>query len=724
MGLSSDQNALNRPDVFKKAALYFILPFLFTGIILFGFLAMEAKEEKMLHAAEQRSNIKLLISEVTNEFSIIASDLHLLASHHELKSFLETGEAVHLEGLQEEFVTFSRVLRRYEQVRLIDSAGVERLRVNTREGETVVVPADTLQNKGHRYYFKEIKALKKGTVYFSRSDLNVEHREIESPAIPTIRAGIALFGLSKQNRGILVSNFKMTHLLRHMNKVTPSGIGQYLLVGSNDFWLQKKPDEDRWQLLVRDKKHLAPKARLPEKVWEEVIQSDSGQFDINDGLVSTRSFNPAGTAGKHMTSEKNPRWQFVTIVPKDILYARSSVILRGFLIAYVFISLLLAGGSYIFARTTLWKETSERALIKSESKHKRLVETTPYGIQEIDTAGNILFGSTAYHKMLGYEEDELTGVNIQDLVTEEKQGQTMTFLSKLVTEQPEIAPYTDQQVKKDGTIIDLEIAWNYNRDDQDNIIGFISVVTDISERSRQEKEREALFEEMERKNAELEQFTYTVSHDLKSPLITIKGFLGLLEKDIASGKDVQIKDDIARISNAASRMKQLLEELLELSRIGRLMNPPQEVSLDNVAHEAVETIAGIVAENKITIEISPSLPIILGDALRIREVFQNLLENAIRFMGDQAHPTIQIGSKVLKGKAVIYVRDNGIGLDPKYFKTVFGLFKRLNPNIEGTGVGLTLVKRIVEVHNGEIWIESEGTGRGCTFCFTLPTINA
>ncbi|MBN1933397.1 MAG: PAS domain S-box protein [Anaerolineae bacterium] len=247
----------------------------------------------------------------------------------------------------------------------------------------------------------------------------------------------------------------------------------------------------------------------------------------------------------------------------------------------------------------------------------------------------------------------------------------------------------------------------------------IGVDRDITQQMHAAQEREALIDELESKNAELERFVYTVSHDLKSPLITIKGFLGFLEQDILAGNAGQIKNDFSRISTAADRMQQLLDELLELSRIGRISNPIQEISLTALTQEVVEIVAGQLIERGVQVDIASDLPIVYGDRPRLSEVLQNLIDNAVKYMGNQSHPRIEIGTEQTGRGLATFVRDNGIGIEPRYHDTVFGLFEKLDPNSDGTGIGLAIVKRIVETHGGQIWVESEGSGKGSTFYFTL-----
>jgi PAS domain S-box-containing protein len=276
---------------------------------------------------------------------------------------------------------------------------------------------------------------------------------------------------------------------------------------------------------------------------------------------------------------------------------------------------------------------------------------------------------------------------------------------------------------KDGSVRWMRVyahpVWDRSRQLLNGIYG---AVQDITERKEAETEREKLIGELEAKNAELERFTYTVSHDLKSPLVTIRGFLGYIEKNISAGNTDRVKADMARITEATKRMQLILNELLELSRIGRIKNPSEIVSFEAIVHEAIELVSGSIEAHNVQIEIMSSLPVVYGDRVRLAEVVQNLLDNACKFMGEQPHPWIKVGARGTDqdGKPILYVQDNGTGIDPQFHDRIFGLFNKLDPQSEGTGIGLALVKRIIEVHQGKIWIESQGSGSGTTFYFTLP----
>jgi len=243
----------------------------------------------------------------------------------------------------------------------------------------------------------------------------------------------------------------------------------------------------------------------------------------------------------------------------------------------------------------------------------------------------------------------------------------------------------------------------------------IALVRDITERKQREQE-------LLRINDELTRFTYTVSHDLKSPLVTIKSFVGYLKQDIARGDAERIERDLGHIDTAAARMVQLLDDLLELSRVGRKVSPPQRVSVQELVREAKELVAGRIAMNGARIRVAQEPTFLWGDRTRLLEVFQNLLDNAIKFAkpGEKAEVSVELERGAQEGEVVVCVRDRGIGIDPRHQHKLFGLFEKLQADADGTGIGLALVKRIVEVHGGRIWIESAGEGKGTCVRFSLP----
>jgi two-component system sensor kinase FixL len=324
-------------------------------------------------------------------------------------------------------------------------------------------------------------------------------------------------------------------------------------------------------------------------------------------------------------------------------------------------------------------------------------------------------------RMFGYPRKELLGRTIESLAPdslpgEEGAGEEGAIGNAPMT-QSTVRSFQFRQKRKDGSLFDAEISLGTFRLNGKALV--MAIIRDISERLRVDDERKKLIDDLEAKNDEMERFAYTISHDLKAPIFTIRGFLGFLKKDVEEGERQRAERDIEQIQSAVEKMGHLVDDLLELSRAGGALGQTQAVPLGKIAQEVIAQLAGRLEERHITVEVADDLAVVQGDRSRLHEVLQNLIENAVKF-SCQDEPRVEVGTRRDGEETVTFVHDNGIGIEPRFHEQVFGLFARLDPEIEGTGIGLAIVKRVIEVHNGRIWIESEGEGSGTSFCFTLP----
>jgi signal transduction histidine kinase len=362
-------------------------------------------------------------------------------------------------------------------------------------------------------------------------------------------------------------------------------------------------------------------------------------------------------------------------------------------------------------------KNAEHALRSSEARTRALLDAIPDMIFEFKRDGTILqFISSSSGNQPLVPPEQFLGKRISDVLPTSVADQTMFAIERVLDSgQVHAFEYQLWQDEQNKTFEARITPLSANR--------VLAIVRDVSMQKWILGEREKLINELELKNAELERFTYTVSHDLKTPLITIKGFLGFLREDAERGNVKRLEADIQRIGNAADKMQELLNDLLELSRIGRLVSTLQSVDLNKLIAEVLELLHGRISGGTVPIQVSvqENLPAVHGDRARLLEVWQNLLDNAAKFMGDQPNPRIEIGQagKAENNLPIFYVRDNGMGIDPQFSDRIFGLFHKLDPHTEGTGIGLALVKRIVELHGGRIWVESE-LEKGTTFYLTLP----
>ncbi|MFK7959198.1 MAG: CHASE domain-containing protein [Phycisphaerales bacterium] len=234
---------------------------------------------------------------------------------------------------------------------------------------------------------------------------------------------------------------------------------------------------------------------------------------------------------------------------------------------------------------------------------------------------------------------------------------------------------------------------------------------------------DAATKELTERNAELEQFVYSASHDLKSPLLTIQGFIGFLSEDIVAGDFDRAEEFTERIAAGATRMHRSIEDLLELSRVGRVNESNRLIDASSLARDIVEELSPLIADARAVVHVDPDIPTITGDLHRVRQVLENLINNALKYgRPTEGLPQINIGGAADGDSVQLFVEDNGPGVDPAYRDRIFELFTRVKQSGDGTGVGLAIVKRVAEVHGGRAWTEP-APGGGARFIVSFPKSN-
>ncbi len=351
---------------------------------------------------------------------------------------------------------------------------------------------------------------------------------------------------------------------------------------------------------------------------------------------------------------------------------------------------------------------AEKTLRESEERFKKMFRNHSAVMLLIEPeSGVIIDANQAAEEFYGYSHEGLLSINISHINTLSPE---LIAAERHAAIEEKRNHFIFPHRLSDGTIRTVE-AYSTPITVNNSTVLF-SIVQDITERKKAEQELLA-------KNTQMERFTYTVSHDLKSPLITIQTYAGMILKDMEAGRHERAMGDMKRIEDAAGKMNALLGDLLELSRVGRQMNDFSLIDMNRLVKDTLSQLAGPIMENRVEMVVQPDLPTLHGDHIRIAEVVQNLIENAIKYRGDQEAPRIEIGARQEGKEIIFHVKDNGKGIDPRFHESIFGLFKKLDADSEGTGVGLALVKRIIEVHDGKVWVESEGEGKGSRFCFTI-----
>ncbi|MBS4012939.1 MAG: PAS domain S-box protein [Bacteroidetes bacterium] len=364
------------------------------------------------------------------------------------------------------------------------------------------------------------------------------------------------------------------------------------------------------------------------------------------------------------------------------------------------------------------EKNSQEALVFQSNLMRSIIDNIPFPVFYKNMQGRYIGCNREFCEYLGLSEDDIIGKTVFDVFSKD-QAKIFYEKDKSLFDSLSTQVYETEINYKNGKRIDALFFKSVFFDTEKNPQGIVGVYLVISDRVKAERTINEQMKELSRINSELERFTYTVSHDLRSPLVTIQGFLGLIKESAEKGDIVQMEEDMSRIEKATEKMHYLLEDLLQLSRIGRTTGDFAKFPMSKLVQEICALLDGRIKNSNAKIYIEPNMPDAYGDRSRIGEVWQNLIENAVKFCGKD-NPEISLGSYTdEKNRQLFFIQDNGVGIEKQFHDKIFGLFNKLDPKTEGTGVGLSIVKRIIEIHEGEIWCESDGKGKGTRFVFSL-----
>jgi PAS domain S-box-containing protein len=356
----------------------------------------------------------------------------------------------------------------------------------------------------------------------------------------------------------------------------------------------------------------------------------------------------------------------------------------------------------------------------NQDTFRQLLEAAPDAIIVVDQSGTINLVNSMAEKNFGYRSDEIVGQPIEILVPSPFREQHIHHRQGYFDE-PSTRPMgsglelTGQ--RKDGSEFPAEISISPLTTDEGVLV--TAVVRDITERKRTEQVLQKHATELERSNAELEQFAYVASHDLQEPLRIVASYTQLLSRRYKDQLDEDANEFIDFVVDAATRMQNLINDLLSYSRVGTRGQEFEPTNLNSVLESVLKNLDLRIKDNHATVT-HDALPTVMADDRQFLQLFQNLIGNALKFRGEDP-PQVHIGFTRQDEEYLFSVRDNGIGIDPQFVDRIFLVFQRLHGRGEypGTGIGLAICKKIVERHGGRIWVESEPDA-GSTFYFTVP----
>lgn len=372
-------------------------------------------------------------------------------------------------------------------------------------------------------------------------------------------------------------------------------------------------------------------------------------------------------------------------------------------------------------KTNIALQDEAKVRRRAEERFRELLESAPDAIVTVDGKGRILLANHQTEKMFGYTEEELLLKPVETLLPDRFRDTHVGHRARYHVEPRTRLMGVGLNLsgrRKDGSEFPIEISLSPT--ETENGVLITSIIRDITDRKRAEEEIRAHDLLLEQKVREMDDFIHVVSHDLKEPLRSIDAFSGFLLEDYAHLLDEQGQGHLTFLKTSAVRMKNLIDDLRTLASLSHKAPSPRLVDLNKLVTQVQHDLAFAIHEKRVQIRCSSPLPTVFCDPTRIGEVFKNLLSNSIKF-NTSTPPRIDIGVRDEGGGYLFSVKDNGIGIAPRYTERVFGLFERLHPQgeFEGTGAGLAICKKMIEGSGGKIWVESQ-PGEGSTFFFTLP----
>jgi PAS domain S-box-containing protein len=375
-------------------------------------------------------------------------------------------------------------------------------------------------------------------------------------------------------------------------------------------------------------------------------------------------------------------------------------------------------------------DSTERKLAEiASARLAAIVHSSEDAIIGKDLDSVITSWNKGAEKIFGYTSGEMIGTSTTRLIPADRPEEESHILGK-IRRGESVEHFETLRQTNDGRLIDVSVTASPIRDAAGKIIGVSKVARDISERKRAQEKIRQLNAELEQRvlertaqleavNKELEAFSYSVSHDLRAPLRAVDGFSRALLEDYGAQLPDEGRDYLQTIRSAAQKMGELIDDLLAFSRLSRLPLRKSDVDTGKLVRGVLEELSGQRQGRQVDVRIDDLAPCQADPAL-LKQVWVNLLSNALKFTGKREKAVVEIGCAPEKGRNVYFVRDNGTGFDMKYAGKLFGVFQRLHraEDYEGTGIGLAIVQRVIRRHGGRVWAEA-ALNRGATFYFTL-----
>jgi len=704
--------------VIKRFLLAFLPVAVFLASIALAFYYKDVKAKRAVFGAREVRLVEIQKEITSRNLSFIVSDLMILATHHELRMFLDSNEASYREALTGEFLAFARSKGICDQIRLLDENGQGLIRVKCNNGDPYAARTDRVQSETERRYFSHVFHLQRGEVYISPFALNIEGEEVEQPPKPVMRFGTPVFDSQGRKRGVVILDYLGAKMLDELRAASAAAPGEVMLLNAAGFWLMGPDPEEEWGFMYRDRQDRTFGNVFPA-AWQRITAAESGQFITPKGMFTFTTAHPLSASWQPDTSSlikpKEYSWKIVSYVPAEVLNAESRGLFHRISLILVGLMILWMPGAWFVSRSSATRRIAEESLRESEDRYRRLVEASPDGIV-VQSEGKIVYINPVGVQMAkATNPEDIIGKSVVDFIHPDHRETVRRRIRQTQEEKLRPDPLEQKLVRLDGQTVDVEVTpipFTYRGKP-----ATLVVFRDITTRKKAEEELLRV-----QKLESLGVLAGGIAHDFNNLLTAVLGNVGLAK--MYASAESKVYERLTEAEKAIQRVRDLTQQLLTFSKGGAPVKQTASIA-GLIADSAQFALRGsnvrcefAIAENLWPVEV---------DEGQISQVINNLVLNAVQAMPEGG--TIRLSARnvtremkrpaVLKeGEYVaISVEDQGPGIAKEHLAKIFDPYFTTKPT--GSGLGLAISYSIVKNHGGVLTVESE-EGVGTTFCVYLP----
>ncbi|MDH5302267.1 MAG: ATP-binding protein [Gammaproteobacteria bacterium] len=734
MGKSQKTLGISAPSQLLSRFYTYFAPLFLLFVV---FAAIEYYTDLRLSRGSLKNNetqyVKLADNAITDEVNSVVLDMIFLSKLNEVWDVLDSPEDEYgWLSLAQEILYFSEKKETYEQIKIIDAKGNELIRVNYGDGHPYIVDRASLQNQIDKSYFGKAFGMNIGGIYMSSFESNNDARDNVSQTRPVIRFATPLYA-SAGKSGILMVSLHADVILNSLTRGAGEISDHVALVNSNGAWLgpplpARNNQEEQHNFVER-----YPLA------WAEISRKTRGTIHNEDGLFTFDTFVPsssfsdvysenndsATTRKKRQDTSVTQQWKIISHVSPKTLNAHWDTYFHSHWQLYTIVTILIMAISYFLAQSSV-----RRKSIQEHNEYERRFLSTLENINlaalRINDEGTVLFANPFLLNLLSLKQHELLSKNWFDFIAEDQRPRVQSLYLKMISGHSPPQSTETCLLTQDGGR--KYVSWNntLTHDPSTNVAMLTCIGTDISEQKRLKEEVDARNREIARNQAltAIGEMSSMIAHDLRNPLSSIKMTLQILSKHVNENFSSQSEELSSIALNQVNYMEEIMRDMLQYAKPDAIT--PDWVCVNDVLNTAINTVQKAVKEfngDVITLYAS-HLPRIHADKIKLCQAFSNLLMNALQAAADTGNqPSIVVRTELGYEQGIplikIKICDNGPGIDDSNLDKIFDPF--FTTRAQGTGLGLPIVKRIIDQHHGKICLEKMHSGNG-TCCFVeLPT---